>query len=89
MPVEDWARREAARRYPTSRFSSAESHRETQVHQADMQAGIVHAFSAFLSDEAVVAAQGLLAERGMWIALNNLHDALQAAISAVTEGDTE
>lgn len=83
MSVKDWARREAERRYPTSRFSSTESHRETQIHQADMREGIVHVFSALLSDEAMLAAWVKMPTGSM---PSDARAALQAAIEAVTEG---
>lgn len=87
MSVEDWAEREAARQYGENN--------NRPIYFAD---GIVHAFSALLSDEAVEAV--IISIRGMgpdtldrapaedWD-IAEARAALQAAITAVTEGDTE
>ena len=78
LSVEDWARREAAREY------GEDNNRPTYF--AD---GIVHAFSALLSDEAMMGAVDLLRGWGYDIGGITWRAALQAAIAAVTEGDTE
>ena len=89
MSVEDWARREAEREYKDAPAI------DVMIHEcAGFQVGIVHAFSALLSDEAVEAAA-----RAMWEyepekyekswEYGPMRAALQAAIAAVTEGDTE
>jgi hypothetical protein len=87
MPVEDWARRKAV-----SRMVIAPD--MTPAEASEFSWGIVHAFSALLSDEAVEAAA-----RAIWEYTPEKHEksweygpmraALQAAINAVTEGDTE
>lgn len=53
------------------------------------QRGIIHAFSALLSDEAVEAGATVMAESEDTGSLDSMRAALQAAVNAVTEGDTE
>lgn len=91
MSVEDWARREAERAFDGVHIFTAHG----------FQLGIVHAFSALLSDKAVEAgaqAQSARAGDGLWsdqpegrrIAFRrDFRAALQAAVTAVTEGDTK
>lgn len=92
MTVEDWARREAdSARGPDI---WAPTYDPTPERQAYFE-GILHAFSALLSDEAVEAAAEALmrAEANMepvqdvWA--SDARAALQAGIEAVTKGDTE
>lgn len=90
MSVEDWARREAATRYPSEHFYGQHDERDAAI--GGMQAGIAHAFFALLSDEAVEAAATVLRVK-MTTTEETFEDsfsaALHAAIAAVTEGDTE
>lgn len=88
MSVDDWARREAEREY-------GEGHTDPEGY--GFEAGIVHAFDAFLSDEAVGAAAELFytiqtgtvgkyhtsTYKETWDA--SARAALRAAIAAVTE----
>ena len=110
MSVEDWARREA------DRVRRADDTTLTYDMEEDaFAAGIVHAFSLLLSDEAVGAARKVIAQHprqavtatqsftececGLTFRANKegwadfgahgIRAALQAAIAAVTEGDTE
>lgn len=90
MSVEDWARHEAERAFDGVHVFTAHG----------FQLGIVHAFSALLSDEAVEAAKlaGVRALGGaeqiedasgeIWDIGDAIGDALQAAIAAVTEGES-
>lgn len=87
MSVEDWARREAATRYPSEHFYGQHDERDAAI--GGMQAGIAHAFFALLSDEAVEAAIDQLDRNGHYIPPKEFVLALQAAMNAVTEGDTE
>lgn len=75
MSVDDWARREADKAWAW----------EEPAATAYVQ-GIVHAFSAFLSDEAVRAMQTqLINSEQPYIPGHELYAALQAAIDAVTK----
>ena len=88
MSVEDWAREQARIRYGAANGSTVVAGR-----RLGFRDGIVHAFSALPSDKAVEAAARVLVPHRL-VALNSeeaglLRAALQAAINAVTEGDTE
>lgn len=86
MPVEDWAREQARQ---IAKESSG-----TLMGPHAVKLGIVHAFSALLSDEAVEAGARHLHD-GDWGSarevvkaadIDAVRAALQAAIAAVTEG---
>ena len=101
MSVEDWARREAEEHIEgieeivRGEWAKTE---DLELKRDLFADGIVHAFSALLSDEAVEAV--IISIRGMgpdtldrapaedW-EIAEARAALQAAITAVTEGDTE
>lgn len=83
MSVEDWARREAKKRNRSPRLGIA------AIHNTAFEAGIVHAFSALLSDKATIAGVRSLDAGGFSITERAFRAALQAAVDAVTEGDTE
>lgn len=111
MSVDDWARREAQENYPSILPTNATGHvrdgRNYRGSEIDAGVwGIVHAFDALLSDEAVEAMARRFAASGLdWTHRDcgdDDHDlahtnwepyadearaALQAAITAVTEGD--
>lgn len=83
MTVDDWARRESARVVGGSLT--------LKVDRVRFRQGIVHAFDALLSDEAVEAAAEVFtgmskpnAEERDWT-----RRMLQAAVRAVTEGENE
>jgi len=103
MSVEDWARRKAV-----SRMDIAPD--MTPAEASEFSWGIVHAFSALLSDEAITAAAeaqrmhprqfpGDPCTCGEWFGsgqdetdkweIHVMRAALQAAVDAVTGGDTE
>lgn len=80
MPVEDWARREG------QRYATGGIYDERGQAHAD---GIVHAFSALLSDEAVEAAAKAHAFAPGGVYSNySMRAALQAAVRAATEGES-
>ena len=83
MSVEGWAQREAERTFESGDEGSAEVFAE----------GIVHAFSALLSDEAVEAAALAIGddccEEHFRVDRGTARAALEAAVDAVTKGDTE
>ena len=83
MSVEDWARRTAREMISDHAGDSAE-----RVRFVD---GIVHAFSALLSERAEIAAGKVIAGYfpGHEVTFHLVRAALQAAVTAVTEGDTE
>lgn len=80
MSVEDWARREAEREAVLYVPVAA------PFVVAAVQDSLLRAFSALLSDKAVEAAWWLLPGDP---SRESVREALQAAIAAVTEGDTE
>ena len=75
MTVEDWAQREAGEIYWAQ-----------EANGLAFQRGIVHAFSALLSDEAVEAAWWQMPGE---VTKEHARAALQAAVDAVTKGETE
>lgn len=92
MSVDDWARREAERQYPADAKGLIGA---VQIERREAHAdGIVHAFSALLSDEAVEAAARAVCDEHNAGAFERYRDtwlvegraALQAAIDAVTKG---
>lgn len=96
MSVNDWARQEAERQYPALVRREYESYDdfEERLNEHDAAAdayadGIVHAFSALLSDKAMMGAVDLLRGWGYDIGGITWRAALRAAVAAVTEGDTE
>ena len=98
MSVEEWARERTEKRYP-----DGWSDDDTRVRLAreGVQYGIVHAFDALLSDEAVeAAARGHVEYRAgrayneaehlatrSEVEVKAMRAALQAAVDAVTKGD--
>lgn len=82
MSVDDWARREADFARGPDIWTPA--YDPTPERQAYFE-GIVHAFSALLSDEATMGAVDLLREAGHDIGGVAWRAALQAAIDAVTK----
>lgn len=79
MSVEDWARREATRRL------NAVGSDVTPAEASEFGDGIVHAFSALLSDEAVEAGAGCIDDPEVpGEAAELFRSALQAAVDAVT-----
>lgn len=85
MTVDVWARREAAEIY------GGGSGREEVLRSIGFEDGAGHAFDALLSDKASIAGAKRIAAyfRGQMIPFDVARAALQAAIAAVTEGDTE
>lgn len=82
MSVDDWARREADSARGPDIWTPA--YDPTPERQAYFE-GIVHAFSALLSDEAVRAMQTQLVNSEQpYIPGHELYAALQAAVDAVT-----
>lgn len=77
MSVEDWASEQAGRFVPNL------------VGQFGFKSGIVHAFSALLSDEAWDFLPRWNDEEGESITRAQAIRLVQAAVDAVTEGDTE
>lgn len=97
MSVDDWARREAERRYPADAKGLISA---VQIERREARAdGITHAFDALLSDEAVEAAARSAAHRAVaaprpWESLTDYgrqqflkaaRADLQAAINVVTK----
>lgn len=93
MSVEDWARREAEEHIEgieeivRGEWAKTE---DLELKRDLFADGIVHAFSALLSDEAVEAA-AVEMFGPVWFEdeRQKARQMLQAAIAAVTEGDTE
>lgn len=101
MSVDDWARREAEREIESIEEvvrGTWEKSPDFEVRRESFADGIVHAFDALLSDEAVNAAKeaGIRALDGceqiedtsgnLFDVGDAISDALQAAIDAVTGG---
>ena len=84
MSVEDWARREAKKRFVDQNIESRSA-------RIGYRRGIFHAFSALLSDEALhaMAVEVFAPHLPNNADVRLMRAALQAAITAVTEGDTE
>lgn len=93
MSVDDWARRKAEKRFPLEWASErAETWGEPPIYNDSRESyadGLIDAFSALLSDKAVEAARIALAARGFDVWESGARIALQSAVRAVTEGDTE
>lgn len=89
MSVEDWARREAEKKYPTPGPVDWNVGASVAVERNNFADGIVHAFSALLSDEAWDFLPRWNDEEGESITRAQAIRLVQAAVDAVTEGDTE
>lgn len=85
MSVDDWARREVLK---DAEDWPVDYEAEAGAGNAFMR-GIVHAFDALLSDEAVEAAARSLSGTAVWSGYeDDACAALQAAVRAVIEGES-